>query len=82
MSVGRHDGMRAVLEARAANGAAITTAVVHPVDAASLFAAVDTARRRRDTIVPVLIEAGSTRIGSVAEAAGADISGFPPRRRT
>jgi acyl dehydratase len=32
--VGRHDGMRAILD-RAANGAAVTTAVVYPVDAAS-----------------------------------------------
>ena len=72
VSVGRHDGMRAVLD-RAANGAAITTAVVHPVDAASLLAAVDAASA--GLIVPVLI-GPAARIGSVAKAAGADISGF------
>jgi phosphotransacetylase/acyl dehydratase len=72
VSVGRHDGMRAVLD-RAANGAAITTAVVHPVDAASLLAAVDAASA--GLIVPVLI-GPAARIEAVAKAVGADISGF------
>jgi phosphate acetyltransferase len=72
VSVGRHDGMRAVLD-RAANGAAVTTAVVHPVDAASLLAAVDAASA--GLIVPVLI-GPTARIQAVAKAVGADISGF------
>jgi phosphotransacetylase/acyl dehydratase len=72
VSVARHDGMRAVLD-RAANGAAITTAVVHPVDAASLLAAVDAASA--GLIVPVLI-GPAARIEAVAKAVGADISGF------
>jgi phosphate acetyltransferase len=72
VSVGRHDGMRAVLD-RAANGAAVTTAVVHPVDAASLFAAVNAASA--GLIVPVLI-GPAARIQAVASAVGADISGF------
>jgi phosphotransacetylase/acyl dehydratase len=72
VSVGRHDGMRAVLD-RAVNGAAVTTAVVHPVDAASLLAAVDAASA--GLIVPVLI-GPAARIQAVASAVGADISGF------
>jgi phosphotransacetylase len=68
--VGRHDGMRAVLD-RAANGAAVTTAVVNPVDAASLLAAVDAASA--GLIVPVLI-GPAARIQAVAKAVGADIS--------
>ena len=72
VSVGRHDGMRAVLD-RAANGAAVTTAVVHPVDAASLLAAVNAASA--GLIVPVLI-GPAARIQAVASAVGADISGF------
>jgi phosphotransacetylase len=64
--------MRAVLD-RAANGAAVTTAVVHPVDAASLLAAVDAASA--GLIVPVLI-GPAARIQAVANAVGADISGF------
>jgi phosphotransacetylase/acyl dehydratase len=70
VSVGRHDGMRAVLD-RAANGAAVTTAVVHPVDAASLLAAVDAASA--GLIVPVLI-GPAARIQAVAGAVGLDIS--------
>lgn len=72
VSVGRHDGMRAVL-VRAANGAAVTTAVVHPVDSASLLAAVDAASA--GLIVPVLI-GPAARIQAVAGAVGVDISGF------
>jgi acyl dehydratase len=41
--VGRHDGTRALL-ARAAGGAAVATAVVYPVDAASLLPALDAGR--------------------------------------
>jgi phosphotransacetylase/acyl dehydratase len=70
VSVGRHDGMRAVLD-RAADGAAVTTAVVHPVDAASLLAAVDAALA--GLIVPVLI-GPAARIQAVAGAVGVDIS--------
>jgi phosphotransacetylase/acyl dehydratase len=72
VSVGRHDGMRAVLD-RAANGAAVTAAVVHPVDAASLLAAVDAASA--GLIAPVLI-GPAARIRAVAKAEGADISGL------
>jgi phosphotransacetylase/acyl dehydratase len=72
VSVGRHDGMRAVL-VRAANGAAVTTAVVHPVDSASLLAAVDAASA--GLIVPVLI-GPAARIQAVAGAVGVDISGL------
>jgi phosphotransacetylase/acyl dehydratase len=68
--VGRHDGMRAVLD-RAANGAAATTAVVYPVDAASLLAAVDAASA--GLIVPVLI-GPVARIQTVAKTAGANIT--------
>jgi phosphotransacetylase/acyl dehydratase len=72
VSIGRHDGMRAVL-VRAANGAAVTTAVVHPVDSASLLAAVDAASA--GLIVPVLI-GPAARIQAVAGAVGVDISGL------
>jgi phosphotransacetylase/acyl dehydratase len=68
--VGRHDGMRAILD-RAANGAAVTTAVVYPVDAASLQAAVDAAAA--GLIVPILI-GPVTRLQAVAQSAKADIS--------
>jgi phosphate acetyltransferase len=70
--VGRHDGMRAVLD-RAANGAAVATAVVYPVDAASLLAALDAAST--GLIVPVLI-GPAARIQTVAKAAGKDITAF------
>jgi phosphotransacetylase/acyl dehydratase len=72
VSVGRHDGMRAVLD-RAAHGTAVTTAVVHPIDAASLLAAVDAASA--GLIVPVLI-GPAARIQAVAKAAGVDVSGL------
>ena len=68
--IGRHDGTRAIL-ARAAGGAAVATAVVHPVDAASLLAALDAAAA--GLIVPVLI-GPAARIQAVAKAAGADIA--------
>jgi phosphate acetyltransferase len=70
--VGRHDGMRAVLD-RAAHGAAVTTAVVNPVDAASLLAAVEAASA--GLIVPVLI-GPAAGIEAVAKAVNVDISGF------
>jgi phosphate butyryltransferase len=68
--VGRHDGMRAILD-RAARGTAVTTAVVYPVDAASLQAAVDAAAA--GLIVPVLI-GPAARIQAVAQSVKADIS--------
>jgi len=67
--VGRHDGMRAILD-RAARGAAVPTAVVCPVDAASLQAAVDAASV--GLIVPVLI-GPAARIQAVAQSIKADI---------
>jgi phosphate butyryltransferase len=70
--VGRHDGMRAILD-RAASGAAVATAVVHPVDAASLLAAVDAASA--GLIVPILI-GPAARIKAVAKAAGVNIAAF------
>ena len=68
--VGRHDGTRALL-ARAAGGAAVATAVVYPVDAASLLPALDAAVA--GLIVPVLIGPAS-QIQAVAKAAGVDIA--------
>ena len=68
--VGRHDGTRALL-ARAAGGAAVATAVVYPVDAASLLPALDAAMA--GLIVPVLIGPAS-QIQAVAKAAGVDIA--------
>jgi phosphotransacetylase/acyl dehydratase len=68
--VGRHDGMHAIID-RAAQGAAVTTAVVYPVDAASLQAAVDAAIA--GLIVPVLI-GPPAHIKAVAQAIKADIS--------
>jgi hypothetical protein len=68
--VGRHDAMRAVL-ARAAGGAAVATAVVYPVDAASLLPVLDAAAA--GLIVPVLV-GPAARIQAVAKAAGVDIA--------
>jgi phosphotransacetylase/acyl dehydratase len=70
--VGRHDGMRAILD-RAASGRAATTAVVFPVDAASLQAAVDAAAA--GLIVPILI-GPLARLQAVAQSVKADISTF------
>jgi phosphate butyryltransferase len=68
--VGRHDGTRALL-ARAEGGAAVATAVVYPVDAASLLPALDAATA--GLIVPVLI-GPAAQIQAVAKAAGVDIA--------
>jgi phosphotransacetylase/acyl dehydratase len=68
--VGRHDGMRAILD-RAASGTAVTTAVVYPVDAASLQAAVDAAAA--GLIVPILI-GPLARLQAIAQLVKADIS--------
>lgn len=70
--VGRHDGMRALL-VQAAQGPAVTTAVVWPVDTASLLAALEAAKA--GLIVPVLV-GNAARIRAVAAAAGADIAGL------
>ncbi|MGA2639192.1 bifunctional enoyl-CoA hydratase/phosphate acetyltransferase [Methylocella sp.] len=70
VEVDRHDAMRAIL-ARAAGGAPVATAVVYPVDPASLLAALDAAKA--GLIAPVLI-GPAVRIADVAKAAGADIS--------
>lgn len=68
----RHDRMQA-LRARAAAGAAIFTAVVYPVDAAALSAAVEAAAA--GLIVPVLI-GPSAQIRTVATAQQIDITGL------
>ena len=68
----RHDRMQAMM-ARAAAGAAIAAAVVYPVDAASLMAALDGAKA--GLIVPILI-GPATRIQAVAREVGADIGGL------
>lgn len=70
LRLGRHEGTRSLL-ARAAGGAPVTTAVVHPVDAGSLLAALDAAAA--GLIVPVLIGPAAGLL-DVAAAAGADIS--------
>ena len=70
--VGRHDRTQAMI-ARAADGAAIPTAVVYPVDTISLLGALGGAQA--GLIVPILI--GPTeRIRQVAKDAGADITGM------
>jgi phosphotransacetylase/acyl dehydratase len=68
----RHDGTHAIL-ARAAGGTPVATAVVYPIDAASLMAALDAAKA--GFIVPVLIGPAAV-IQAVAKAAGADIAIF------
>ena len=70
--VGRHDGTRAIL-ARAAGGDPVATAIVHPVDDASLRAALDAAAA--GLIVPVLV-GPAARIQAVAAVAGLDIAAF------
>jgi phosphate butyryltransferase len=70
--VGRHDALHAIL-ARAAGGVAVKTAVVFPVDDASLTAAVDAALV--GLISPVLI-GPAQRIQDVAKAAGLDVAPF------
>jgi phosphate butyryltransferase len=66
----RHDRMQAML-ARAATGGAIATAVVYPVDAPALLAALDAAKA--GLIVPILV-GPSDRIQAAAKDCGADIS--------
>lgn len=67
----RHDGTHALL-ARATGGAAVATAVVYPIDAASLLAALNAARA--GLIVPVLIGPEGL-IRDVAKTAKVDIAG-------
>jgi phosphotransacetylase/acyl dehydratase len=67
----RHDRTRAMV-ARAATGPAIPTAVVFPVDAISLHAALDSAKA--GLIIPVLIGPAKL-IRIVATEAGVDIGG-------
>jgi phosphate butyryltransferase len=70
--VGRHDALHTIL-ARAAGGIAVKTAVVFPVDSASLCAALDAAGA--GLIAPILI-GPAKRIQEVANAAGLDIAAF------
>jgi phosphate butyryltransferase len=70
--VGRHDALHAIL-VRAAGGVAVKTAVVFPVDSASLCAALDAAGA--GLIAPILI-GPAKRIQEVANAAGLDIAAF------
>jgi phosphate acetyltransferase len=68
--VGRHDRTLAMI-ARAADGVAMATAVVYPVDTISLLAAVEAAKA--GLIVPTLI-GPAARIRQVATDAGVDIA--------
>jgi phosphate butyryltransferase len=68
----RHDRMQAML-ARAAASGPISTAVVYPVDTASLLVGLDAAKA--GLIVPILI-GPAHRIQAVAKDAGMDISGL------
>ena len=69
--VERHDGIQAIL-ALAAGGAAVATAVVYPVDEASLAAALEAAAQ--GLIVPILI-GPAARIQAAAASLGVDITG-------
>jgi phosphate butyryltransferase len=68
--VARHDATHALVT-RASGGTPVATAVVYPVDAASLLAALDGARAA--LIAPILI-GPEARIRDVAREAGADIA--------
>ncbi len=68
--VGRHDGTRAIL-ARAEGGTPVPTAIVFPVDRASLAAAL--AAAAAGFILPILV-GPLERMRVVAKAAGADIT--------
>jgi len=70
--LGRYESTRAML-ARAAGGTAVLTAVVYPVDAASLLATLEAAAA--GLIVPVLV-GPAARIREVARTAGANIAAF------
>jgi phosphate butyryltransferase len=68
----RHDRMRAMLT-RAATGGAVATAVVYPVDTASLQASLDAAKH--GLIVPTLVGPANL-IQQAAKDAGLDIGGL------
>ncbi len=70
--VGRHDKLHALLD-QAKGGGALATAVVYPIDAASLRAAVDGARA--GYIMPILV-GPEGKINAAAAAAVMDISAF------
>jgi phosphotransacetylase/acyl dehydratase len=70
--VGRHDALHTIL-GHASGGVPVPTAVVFPVDTASLSAAVDAAGA--ELICPILI-GPATRINAAAQAAGLDIAAF------
>ena len=70
--VGRHDALHALLR-RAAAGPAVATAIVYPVDEASLLAAL--AAAKAGFIVPVLV-GPVPRMRAAALAASVDISAF------
>jgi phosphotransacetylase/acyl dehydratase len=71
--IGRHDAMTALI-ARAAAGAPMKTAVVFPVDAASLIGVLDAAKA--GLITPTLI-GPKALIEAAATAAGLNIMGLP-----
>ncbi len=70
--VGRHDALHAIL-GHAYGGMAVATAVVFPVDSASLSAAVNAAEA--GLISPILIGPAS-RIQEIAKVAGLDVTAF------
>jgi phosphotransacetylase/acyl dehydratase len=70
--VDRHDGTAAILN-RAAGGAPVVTAIVFPVDAGALSAALGAAST--GLIIPILV-GPAARITALATLAGADISTF------
>jgi phosphate butyryltransferase len=72
VSVGRHDALHAIL-GRAANGEAATAAVVYPIHAGSLTAALESAQA--GLITPLLIGPVAL-MQAAAAAAGLDITGL------
>ncbi len=72
VQISRHQRYRELLE-RAAGGAPVTTAIVHPCDEAALGAAVEAAKA--GLITPILV-GPEARIRAVAKEAGLDISNF------
>ena len=68
----RHDSYRHLIEV-CANLPAVTTAVVHPCDTASITAAIDAARA--GLIVPVFV-GPQAKIAAAAAAAGVDLSPY------
>jgi len=72
ISVGRHDAMHAILQ-RASGGEPVAAAVVYPVHAGTLLAAVEAAQA--GLIAPLLI-GPAAMITTAAKAAGLDIAAF------